>query len=85
MFDTTRRRGISDTSLGSANVIYLGLLLEAPSQQQAEEFIATLVAVEPSGARSTSVSRTGRTPLLAGCSHVIRSSVVGGEAHDRPA
>lgn len=46
-FDTARRRGISDTSLGSANVIYLGLLLEALSQQQLdEEFIATLVAVE---------------------------------------
>ncbi|WAU78305.1 AAA family ATPase (plasmid) [Streptomyces sp. Qhu-G9] len=46
-FDTARRRGISDASLGSANVIYLGLLLEALSQQQLdEEFIATLVAVE---------------------------------------
>ncbi|MCX4791906.1 AAA family ATPase [Streptomyces sp. NBC_01221] len=46
-FDTARRRGISDTSLGSANVIYLGLLLEALSQQRLdEEFIATLVAVE---------------------------------------
>ncbi|MFJ5851277.1 ATP-dependent nuclease [Streptomyces sp. NPDC092903] len=46
-FDTARRRGISDTSLGSANVIYLGLLLEALGQQQLdEEFIATLVAVE---------------------------------------
>lgn len=46
-FDTARRRGITDTSLGSANVIYLGLLLEALSQQRLdEEFIATLVAVE---------------------------------------
>lgn len=46
-FDTARRRSISDTSLGSANVIYLGLLLEALSQQRDdEEFIATLVAVE---------------------------------------
>ncbi|MEU8892910.1 AAA family ATPase [Streptomyces sp. NPDC048442] len=46
-FDTARRQGISDTSLGSANVIYLGLLLEALSQQRLdEEFIATLVAVE---------------------------------------
>ncbi|WP_420112067.1 ATP-dependent nuclease [Pseudactinotalea sp.] len=46
-FDTARRRSISDTSLGSANVIYLGLLLEALSQQRLdEEFIATLVAVE---------------------------------------
>ncbi|MYT91909.1 AAA family ATPase [Streptomyces sp. SID8359] len=46
-FDTARTRSISDTSLGSANVIYLGLLLEALSQQQLdEEFIATLVAVE---------------------------------------
>lgn len=46
-FDTARTKSISDTSLGSANVIYLGLLLEALSQQQLdEEFIATLVAVE---------------------------------------
>lgn len=46
-FDKTRRRGISDTSLGSANVIYLGLLLEALSQQRLDEqFIATLLAVE---------------------------------------
>ncbi|MEU3212522.1 AAA family ATPase [Nocardiopsis alba] len=46
-FDEARRRSISDTSLGSANVIYLGLLLEALSQQQLdEEFIATLVAIE---------------------------------------
>jgi putative ATP-dependent endonuclease of OLD family len=45
--DEARRRSISDTSLGSANVIYLGLLLEALSQQRLdEEFIATLVAVE---------------------------------------
>ncbi|MEV0434893.1 AAA family ATPase [Nocardia sp. NPDC050413] len=46
-FDTARRTGISDTSLGSANVIYLGLLLEALSQQRLDEqFVATLVAVE---------------------------------------
>ncbi|GHH42089.1 ATP-dependent nuclease [Lentzea cavernae] len=46
-FDTARRRGISDTSLGSANVIYLGLLLEALSQQRLDEqFVATLVAIE---------------------------------------
>lgn len=45
--DTARRRGISDTSLGSANVIYLGLLLEALSQQRLDEqFVATLIAVE---------------------------------------
>ncbi|WP_405668233.1 ATP-dependent nuclease [Streptomyces sp. NBC_00055] len=45
--DAARRRGISDTSLGSANVIYLGLLLEALTQQrQDEQFVATLVAVE---------------------------------------
>ncbi|MFF2864703.1 ATP-dependent endonuclease [Streptomyces rubiginosohelvolus] len=45
--DTARRRGISETSLGSANVIYLGLLLEALSQQRRDEqFVATLVAVE---------------------------------------
>lgn len=46
-FDTARRRSISDTSLGSANVIYLGLLLEALSQQRLDEqFVATLVALE---------------------------------------
>nr|WP_055714472.1 TOPRIM nucleotidyl transferase/hydrolase domain-containing protein [Streptomyces torulosus] len=46
-FDEARRRSISDTSLGSANFIYLGLLLEALSQQRLdEEFIATLVAVQ---------------------------------------
>jgi putative ATP-dependent endonuclease of OLD family len=45
--DTARRRGISDASLGSANVIYLGLLLEALHQQRVDEqFVATLVAVE---------------------------------------
>ena len=45
--DAARQRGVSDTSLGSANVIYLGLLLEMLSQQRlAEQFVATLVAVE---------------------------------------
>ncbi|MFE3170060.1 ATP-dependent endonuclease [Amycolatopsis sp. NPDC059090] len=45
--DAARRRSISDTSLGSANVIYLGLLLESLSQQRLDEqFVATLVAVE---------------------------------------
>ncbi|MFF7127216.1 AAA family ATPase [Streptomyces sp. NPDC008240] len=45
--DTARRTSISDTSLGSANVIYLGLLLEALSQQRLDEqFVATLIAVE---------------------------------------
>lgn len=45
--DVARRRGISDTSLGSANVIYLGLLLEALSQQRLDEqSVAALVAVE---------------------------------------
>ncbi|MFF7647113.1 AAA family ATPase [Streptomyces canus] len=45
--DAARRRGISDTSLGSANVIYLGLLLEALSQQRRDDqFVATLIAVE---------------------------------------
>lgn len=39
----------------------------------------------PSGVRSTSVSRASRTPLSAGCPHVIRSSVVGGAAHDSAA
>ncbi|MCX4735083.1 ATP-dependent endonuclease [Streptomyces sp. NBC_01363] len=46
-FDTARRRGISDTSLGSANVIYLGLLLESLAQQRLDDqFVATLVALE---------------------------------------
>ncbi|WP_432854875.1 AAA family ATPase [Amycolatopsis sp. CA-161197] len=46
-FDAARRRSISDVSLGSANVIYLGLLLEVLSQQRVDEqFVATLVAVE---------------------------------------
>lgn len=46
-FDTAHRRGISDTSLGSANVIYLGLLLEALAQQRLDDqFVATLVALE---------------------------------------
>ncbi|GAB2450769.1 ATP-dependent endonuclease [Streptosporangium sandarakinum] len=45
--DTARRKGISDTSLGSANVIYLGLLLEVLNQQRLDEqFVATLVAIE---------------------------------------
>ena len=45
--DTARRKAISDTSLGSANVIYLGLLLEALSQQRLDEqFVATLAAIE---------------------------------------
>jgi putative ATP-dependent endonuclease of OLD family len=45
--DSSRRRGISDTSLGSANVIYLGLLLEALAQQRLDDlFVATVVAVE---------------------------------------
>lgn len=45
--DAARHRGISDTSLGSANVIYLGLLLEVLNQQRRDEqFVATLVAIE---------------------------------------
>ncbi|MFB6931396.1 ATP-dependent nuclease [Streptomyces chartreusis] len=45
--DTARRKSISDTSLGSANVIYLGLLLEVLSQQRLDEqFVAALIAVE---------------------------------------
>lgn len=45
--DAARRRGISDTSLGSANVVYLGLLLEALNQQrQDDQFVAALIAVE---------------------------------------
>jgi putative ATP-dependent endonuclease of the OLD family len=45
--DVARRRGVAESSLGSANVIYLGLLLEVlASQRQADQFVATLVAVE---------------------------------------
>jgi putative ATP-dependent endonuclease of the OLD family len=45
--DGARRHGIADTSLGSANVLYLGLLLEALEQQRLDDaFVATIVAVE---------------------------------------
>lgn len=45
--DKEARHGIGDTSLGSANVIYLGLLIEALAQQRDQDlFVSTLLAVE---------------------------------------
>lgn len=45
--DAERRRGVSEASLGSANVIYLGLLLEVLAQQRKDDqFVASVVAVE---------------------------------------
>jgi putative ATP-dependent endonuclease of OLD family len=45
--DKERSRSVADSSLGSANVIYLGLLLEVLVRQRAaDQFVATLVAVE---------------------------------------
>lgn len=45
--DAERRRGVSEASLGSANVIYLGLLLEVLAQQRKDDqFVASIVAVE---------------------------------------
>jgi putative ATP-dependent endonuclease of the OLD family len=45
--DQERSRSVADSSLGSANVIYLGLLLEVLTRQRAaDQFVATLVAVE---------------------------------------
>ena len=45
--DTARRRTVSDTSLGGANILYLALLLEALEQQRAANaFVATFLAVE---------------------------------------
>lgn len=45
--DSARRQGVSDASLGSANVLYLGLLLEALSLQRSRDaFVATFLAVE---------------------------------------
>jgi len=45
--DRERSRSVADSSLGSANVIYLGLLLEVLARQRAaDQFVATLVAVE---------------------------------------
>jgi putative ATP-dependent endonuclease of OLD family len=45
--DSARRHGVADTSLGSANVLYLGLLLESLAQQRAADlFVATILAVE---------------------------------------
>lgn len=45
--DAERRRAVSESSLGSANIIYLALLLEVLHRQRIDDqFIATLVAVE---------------------------------------
>lgn len=45
--DASRRHGVADASLGSANVLYLGLLLEALAQQRAQDlFVTTILAVE---------------------------------------
>jgi putative ATP-dependent endonuclease of OLD family len=45
--DSARRRGVSEASLGSANVIYLGLLLEVLAQQRREDqFVDAIVAIE---------------------------------------
>lgn len=45
--DAKRTRAVSESSLGSANIIYLALLLEILRRQRIDDqFIATLVAVE---------------------------------------
>lgn len=45
--DPSRRHQVADASLGGANVLYLGLLLEALAQQRTqEEFVTTILAVE---------------------------------------
>lgn len=45
--DANRKRQVGDASLGSANVLYLGLLLEALEQQRSDQdFITTILAVE---------------------------------------
>ncbi|MEA2497371.1 MAG: putative ATP-dependent endonuclease of the family, partial [Thermoleophilaceae bacterium] len=45
--DQARRHQVADASLGGANVLYLGLLLEALAQQRAQdEFVTTILAVE---------------------------------------
>lgn len=45
--DSARKHGMGGTSLGSANVVYLGLLLEALAQQRvADLFVASILAVE---------------------------------------
>ncbi|PEG33218.1 ATP-dependent endonuclease [Mycolicibacterium agri] len=45
--DADRRRAVSESSLGSANIIYLALLLEVLRRQRIDDqFVATLVAVE---------------------------------------
>ena len=45
--DAARRHGVGDASLGSANVLYLGLLLESLAEQRlADVFVTTILAVE---------------------------------------
>lgn len=45
--DAQMSRSIAETSLGSANVLYLALLIEALAQQRKEDlFVATILAVE---------------------------------------
>ena len=45
--DAGRRHQVADASLGGANVLYLGLLLESLTQQRLQdEFVTTILAVE---------------------------------------
>lgn len=45
--DAARTRNVADTSLGAANVLYLGMLMEALAvQRQASAFVSTILAVE---------------------------------------
>lgn len=45
--DAARRHTVSDASLGGANVLYLGLLLESLEQQRRQDvFVTTILAVE---------------------------------------
>lgn len=45
--DAARRHSVSDASLGGANVLYLGLLLESLEQQRRQDvFVTTILAVE---------------------------------------
>jgi putative ATP-dependent endonuclease of OLD family len=45
--DAARTRSVTDASLGAANVLYLGLLIEAlAGQRDADAFVATILAVE---------------------------------------
>lgn len=45
--DAARTRSVADTSLGAANVLYLGMLMEALAvQRAAKAFVTTILAVE---------------------------------------